>query len=276
MSQQADFYRLLGVSRDAPDREIKKAYYALARQLHPDKAATPDEARTNSDRLAQISQAYNTLKDPKKREEYDRSSAGKATSGGPSLTPQPTMPRAAAPAAAPAPAAGDGKTAPPAGGSAPPPAAAAARNSNEMAQQRIAMAQKAFVRGMQHFKAFEYDKARPFFEAAIQNDPDSEPHYHNKYAQCLIRSRGSFTKAVEAAQKAAEMDNYNLEFKLTLGEIYEAAGVPTKAIEVYEDVLRWDADNGRAKQRLADMKAKDPKNQPLLAKLLPSLFGKKK
>lgn len=274
MSQQADYYRLLGVSRDAPDREVKKAYYALARELHPDKAASPEEARANGDRLAQISQAYNTLKDPKKREEYDKGNAGKSSGASPNLTPQPSMPRAAAPATTPASGAGE----PAAAGGAAAPAAPAApqRSSNELSQQRVAMAQKAFVRGMQHFKAFEYDKARPFFEAALQNDPDSEPHYHNKYAQCLIRSRGSFTKAVEAAQKAAEMDSYNLEFKLTLGEIYEAAGVPTKAIEVYEDVLRWDADNGRAKQRLAEMKAADPKNQPFLQKYLPSLFGKKK
>ncbi len=276
MSQQVDFYRLLGVSRDAPDREVKKAYYALARQFHPDKAANPEEARAHSDRLAQISQAYNTLKDPKKREEYDRSNAGKGSSGGPNMTPQPSMPRAAAPASTAAPTTPEGAAGAAASPAAAAPPAAPQRNSNELSQQRIAMAQKAFVRGMQHFKAFEYDKARPFFEAALQNDPDSEPHYHNKYAQCLIRSRGSFTKAVEAAQKAAEMDSYNLEFKLTLGEIYEAAGVPTKAIEVYEDVLRWDADNGRAKQRLAEMKAADPKNQPFLQKYLPSLFGKKK
>ncbi len=267
MSQATDYYRLLGVSRDAPEREVKKAYYNLARELHPDKAKTPEEAKVNSDRLAQISQAYNTLKDAKKRAEYDSTLSGKS-----SAPAAPPVTRSAPSSAGPA---------PPAGGAAPPAPGAAApeqpkRTSNEVQQQKVAMAQKAFVRGMQHFKAQEWEKARPFFEAAVQNDPDSEPHYFNKYAQCLIRSQGGFTKAVEAAQRAVEMDSYNLEFKLTLGEIYEAAGVPSKAKSVYEDVLRWDAENGKAKQRLAGMAAEEEKKKSVLEKLMPSLFGKKK
>ncbi len=268
MSQAQDYYRLLGVSRDAPDREIKKAYYNLARELHPDKAKTPEDAKVHSDKLAQISQAYNTLKDAKKRAEYDQTIAGKAPA--PAAAPV-TRSAPASPAASPAaPAAGAPSPAAPAAPEAP------RRTSNEVQQQKIAMAQKAFVRGMQHFKAQEWEKARPFFEAAVQNDPDSEPHYFNKYAQCLIRSQGSFTKAVEAAQRAVEMDSYNLEFKLTLGEIYEAAGVPSKAKAVYEDVLRWDAENGKAKQRLAGMVAEEEKKKTVLEKLMPSLFGKKK
>lgn len=268
MSQAPDYYRLLGVSRDAPEREIKKAYYNVARELHPDKAKSPEEAKVNSDKLAQISQAYNTLKDAKKRAEYDSTLSGK--SAGPAAPPvtRSTPPSSAGAPAAPAPAGG--------AAAAQPPADQPKRTSNEVQQQKVAMAQKAFVRGMQHFKAQEWEKARPFFEAAVQNDPESEPHYFNKYAQCLIRSQGSFTKAVEAAQRAVEMDSYNLEFKLTLGEIYEAAGVPSKAKTVYEDVLRWDAENGKAKQRLAGLNAEEEKKKSVLEKLMPSLFGKKK
>lgn len=64
------------------------------------------------------------------------------------------------------------------------------------------LAQRAFVKGMQHFKRAEYKQAIEFFDAAVNNDPDSEPQYHAKLALCLIRSKGSFTRAVTHAQKA--------------------------------------------------------------------------
>ncbi|MDX2175155.1 MAG: DnaJ domain-containing protein, partial [Candidatus Sumerlaeia bacterium] len=97
---QDDYYKLLGISRDSPDREVKRAYYNLARDLHPDKAATPEDAKRNSEQLGLISQAYNTLKDPKKRADYDASLKGKPLSPGASA-PRPSAP-AAAPAAPPA------------------------------------------------------------------------------------------------------------------------------------------------------------------------------
>ncbi|MDX2177311.1 MAG: hypothetical protein SF028_12665, partial [Candidatus Sumerlaeia bacterium] len=172
---------------------------------------------------------------------------------------------------------------PPAAGAAPAgaaaPAAAAAAppqqsSSPDASAQKTALAQRAFVRGMQFFKEGEFDKARPFFEAAIQNDPVNEPHYHHKYAICLSRAKGGFTKAVDAALKACEMDVYNLEFKLTLGEIYENAGVPTKAQQVYEDVLKWDPDNTKAKNKLKFVIEANRK-VGFLEKHMPSLFGKK-
>jgi len=273
MSQNQDYYRLLGIPREAPEREVKKAYYNLARQLHPDKASSAEEAKANSDKLAYISQAYNTLKDEKKRADYDATLSGKPTAPAPS----PSI------AGGRVPTHGGAGTVPqsgsaPAGGGAQTPGTpeAARRSSNEVQAQKVAMAQKAFVRGMQHFKLSEWDKARPFFEAAIQNDPDSEPHYFNKYAICLTRSKGGFTKAVDAAQRAVDMDSYNLEFKLTLGEVYEGAGVPSKAKAVYEEVLRWDAENGKAKARLLNLAAEAHAKQPFLEKLMPSIFGKKK
>jgi molecular chaperone DnaJ len=63
-----DFYRVLGVSRDAPADEIKKAYRKLARQHHPDR--NPDDPKAE-DRFKEIQQAYDTLSDPEKRKQYD-------------------------------------------------------------------------------------------------------------------------------------------------------------------------------------------------------------
>ena len=68
MSAKRDFYQVLGVSRQASQEEIKKAFRRLARQYHPDVNKNPDaEAR-----FKEINEAYEILSDPEKRSMYDR------------------------------------------------------------------------------------------------------------------------------------------------------------------------------------------------------------
>ncbi|TDC49460.1 molecular chaperone DnaJ [Actinomadura sp. KC345] len=62
-----DYYATLGVRRDASADEVKKAYRRLARELHPDVNPDPE----TQDRFKEITQAYEVLSDPKKREMYD-------------------------------------------------------------------------------------------------------------------------------------------------------------------------------------------------------------
>ncbi|MDA0646998.1 DnaJ domain-containing protein, partial [Nonomuraea ferruginea] len=63
----SDYYAALGVRRDASQDEIKKAYRRLARELHPD--VNPDPA--TQERFKEITQAYEVLSDPNKRQMYD-------------------------------------------------------------------------------------------------------------------------------------------------------------------------------------------------------------
>src|SRR5437016_14529442 len=64
-----DFYKILGVKRDAKPEEIKKAYRRLARKYHPD--VNPGD-KSAEERFKQTTEAFDVLSDPKKRAVYDR------------------------------------------------------------------------------------------------------------------------------------------------------------------------------------------------------------
>jgi molecular chaperone DnaJ len=69
MADRVDYYKVLGVGKNASDEEIKKAYRKLARQYHPDRNAGDKKAE---ERFKEISQAHDILSDPEKRKAYDR------------------------------------------------------------------------------------------------------------------------------------------------------------------------------------------------------------
>src|SRR5262245_9171062 len=67
-----DYYKILGVPRDAGEDEIKKAYRSLARKYHPDVSK-----ETNAkEKFQEVSEAYETLKDKEKRAAYDSLGSG--------------------------------------------------------------------------------------------------------------------------------------------------------------------------------------------------------
>lgn len=76
-----DFYKILGIAKDASDADIKKAYRKLARQYHPD---TNSGDAASEKKFKDISEAYSVLSDPEERQQYD---AIRAMGGGARFAP---------------------------------------------------------------------------------------------------------------------------------------------------------------------------------------------
>lgn len=77
MTEERDPYRTLGVSSDAPDSEIRKAYHARARRLHPDVVG-----EAGLDEMRELNQAWSLLKDPERRATFDAGHGHRRTGGG--------------------------------------------------------------------------------------------------------------------------------------------------------------------------------------------------
>jgi len=78
-----DYYKILGVSKDVSKEDLKKAYRKLARKYHPDVSKEPNaEAK-----FKEVGEAYEALKDPQKRDQYDQ--FGSNYQNGQSFTPPP-------------------------------------------------------------------------------------------------------------------------------------------------------------------------------------------
>lgn len=68
-----DFYEVLGVDRNANENDIKNAYRNLAKKWHPDRFSTKseEERKEAEEKFKEISEAYDTLSNPEKRQAYD-------------------------------------------------------------------------------------------------------------------------------------------------------------------------------------------------------------
>ncbi len=76
-----DYYEVLGISRDAGNDDIRRAYRKLARQYHPDVSSEPDaEAR-----FKEVTEAYEVLNDSERRQMYDRFGHAGVQNGGPGM-----------------------------------------------------------------------------------------------------------------------------------------------------------------------------------------------
>lgn len=219
-------YELLGVTPNASDAEIKKAYYAMAKRYHPDRHHSPhlqDVHGLLEELFVKITHAYELLSNPLERRRYDASLRTEA-------------PR------------GEGMTASPASTASfktpgPAPAAPAAIDPNEK------MAEMRFREGKRHFTEMHYFDAIQALREAVRLDP-SKALYHRLLAQSLAKNPHWKKEAEDHFQKAIELSPFDVESYLGLGEIYEAAGMATRAQKMFSQVIESDPDNEIAREKL--------------------------
>lgn len=79
MAEKRDYYEVLGVSKNAEEKELKRAYRKLAKQYHPD---TNQNDKKAEEKFREATEAYEVLSDPEKRKQYDQFGHAAFSQGG--------------------------------------------------------------------------------------------------------------------------------------------------------------------------------------------------
>jgi curved DNA-binding protein CbpA len=280
---QADFYDILGVGRHASTAEIKAAYYQLAKKFHPDRHRQPGyaELKPRLDALfALITQAYQTLSETAQRTVYDERLKKPAAAF--HTTPLKPPPAFAAepksePVAAPAPLSIPAprpipldmprpreEAKPPSDElhhkpasepvSGPLPATPADLSAADSVKNGGAnpgqVAEHYFNQGRARYERKEYHAAVHLLREAVKLDA-SKSAFHLHLGIALLRNPRTRREADEHLQRAAELEPYNSQIRIKLGNLYKEVGLPKKAEAFFRSALQLDPDNRTARKELA-------------------------
>ncbi len=259
--ESADFYEMLSITRHSSSKEIKAAYYQLAKKFHPDRYRQLDDKNLQSKleaMFSKVTQAYETLSLPAQRAAYDeRIKSSNGNSGDLPLAAPISAPpseryttsalRHSAPLPMPEiteqqqpqPAASVSEEIP-APEQGPPPA----QNAEHLYQQ-----------GRARYDRKEFHAAVHLLREAIKAD-SSKPHYHYHLGVALIRNPRTRREAEQHLMKAAELDPYNAKIRLKLAVLYKEVGMPKRADHYFRETLSLDPDN-RVAMRELNMDKKD-------------------
>ncbi|HJQ68168.1 MAG TPA: DUF4388 domain-containing protein [Blastocatellia bacterium] len=252
----ADYYEVLGVTRQATTADVKMAYYQLAKKFHPDRyrQAEYNDLRGKLEALfAIITQAYETLSQPAQRAVYDK----KIRESGPLSKPANTfvtkkLPTNPISAPAEAESIGGDEPLPSPVDQAPsdpltPVAAAVVTEARPQASTSTPAqtAEQLYQQGRARYDRKEYHAAVHLLREAIKLDP-SQPHYHFHLGIALIRNPRTRREAETHLTKAGELDPYNPQIRVKLGLLYKEAGLPKKAEHYFKEALSLDPENRAA------------------------------
>lgn len=274
-----NYYKILGIKKDADKREIKRAYFALSREFHPDRyfRKTIGTFKPMLEAIfRKVSEAYEVVYDPESRKEYDKSimseeqiaearkeSEMQARAGRPvGKALKPIMERLAK-------AKGFFK----AGkkdfldknyksASVHFKLAIAYDPYNEQYKKSFAEAQKIVKQGelerLMGRASFEEEVGRftdalKLMEQAVQITSDNPEPYH-KLARLLLTHGRDLRQAKNYCLRAIDISSKNPEYYLTLGSIYQAAGLFRNATREFEKVLRLDKGNSEAQEHLKELR----------------------
>lgn len=116
-------------------------------------------------------------------------------------------------------------------------------------------AENSFRNGIAALNKKQYHEAADFLRWAVQYNP-KKAIYHSKYGLAIGLSGGDLEKARISCEKAIEMEMYNANHYVDLGDVYRIAGLTEKAREKYKEALKWDKNNKKAQEGLKLVKSK--------------------
>lgn len=267
----ADFYDILGLTRQASTADVKSAYYHLAKKYHPDRHHQREsgDLRPKLERLfALITQAYDTLSQSQERATYDERIRGKSGTLGTASTKAASADaqakdRASSEART---SSGDLKPSDRRTDSDPLPQVPAQPSATDagssVRKSDMTPAQTAemyYQQGRARFERKEYHAAVHLLREAIKLDPSRAPyHYHLGIA--LIRNPRTRRDAEQHLSKAAELEPYNAQVRVKLGLLYKEAGLSKRAEHYFREALQLDPDNRAARREMNAETAKNKAN----------------
>lgn len=215
----ADHYRILDVERAAGEAEIKRAYYALAKRFHPDRFQrdATDSQRTQIEAaFMKITQAYETLRDPRARAAYEIKLGTQIGVPGPS----------------------------------------SARSTKSTANTHLTREQRAaesFAQGLAALKENNLSSAVTLLGEAARLAPQ-QSRYHAFYGSALARDVRTRHQAEAAFQIAIKLDGNDPAYRVMLAELLRALGQLLRAERELERALSLDPKHDVARRMLNQLR----------------------
>lgn len=231
-SQRGDYYHILGVRNDATPEDIERAYFDLARKLHPDIAGGGEEATA---RFMLINEAFQTLSSPLLRKEYDKNLASGAFKRQDfSFQDKPASRQATAETPGPAAAAVDREE----------PRAGAAQRLDDTVKRAIRQSDRLCEQG-------NFWQAADLLQRMLARYP-RQPNLRRALARASTGMM-RFREAAEHLKVACEVEYFNYENHLLLGRMYMKGKQWQKAKQALKDALSWNEDDEQAKKDLLEV-----------------------
>ncbi|PYQ18621.1 MAG: hypothetical protein DMF81_24385, partial [Acidobacteria bacterium] len=243
MSSNSHF-EFLGVPRSATEAQVKEAYFRLARPLHPDSNRDPGLDDLQEKREAafhRLTEAYETLRDPKRRARYEADLEARTPKRRPEPTPPPEPPA--------------------------PPSPAPDRPTD------AALAQESSRQAEKLFKDEKYWDAIQLLEAAIPRlDRAARLRAQVLLARAYMKNPNWTRRAEELLQRVVQENPDSADAYVALGELYRASQLKSRAQAMYRKAVQ--AQPGHA-EAMAELAALDGEGPPEGGTRLKKLFGKR-
>jgi len=218
---RGSFYQWLGVQRDATEADIRKAYAAAIKKFHPDRCAAPalsDLRNELGEIVRKLMEAYGILSDPTARRRYDNSLQTEAPRGE-------NVEPASAPTSVPV------------------------QREDTPAEK---LAQNYYREATRSFQRADFHRTMTLMEEAVALDPKAA--YHRLLGKALGKNPKWRKSAEEHFQKALDLEPFDFESYLGLADLYETAGLASRAKAMLSRALELDPGNEMILSRLGGMR----------------------